>query len=166
MSRLLNFVTKCFKFFKKKVGYILWGIAVGAKREQRELRPERMGQPRGHGQVRPQVRPRLRPWQQPNRFSFFELPKKNHGPYSNVTMLSVAFFLLELQKIIHTCTLDVLWGQPIKLIQVASNSELLEIVPSREQWEGTISKKRRLFHWFSRNSELKATWISLIGWPN
>ena len=57
-------------------GYILWGIAVGAKREQQELRPERMGQPRGHGQVRSQVRPRLRPWQQPNRFSFFELPKK------------------------------------------------------------------------------------------
>ena len=124
-----------------------------------------MGQPRGHGQVRPQVRPWLRPWQRPNRFSFFELPEKNHGPYSNVTMSSVAFFLLELQKIIHTCTLDVLWGQPIKLIQVASNSELLEIVPSREQWEGTISKKRRLFHWFSRNSELEATWISLIGWP-
>ena len=61
------------------------------------------------------------------------VPEKNHGPYSNVTMSSVAFFLLELQKIIHTCTLDVLWGQPIKLIQVASNSELLEIVPSREQ---------------------------------
>ena len=53
MSRLLHFATKCFKFFKKKVGYILWGIAVGAKREQQELRPERMGQPRGHGQVRP-----------------------------------------------------------------------------------------------------------------
>ena len=149
MSRLLHFATKCFKFFKKKVGYILWGIAVGAEREQRELRPERMGQPRGHGQVRPQVRPRLRPWQQPNRFSFFELPKKNHGPYSNVTMLSVAFFLLELQKIIHTCTLDVLWGQPIKLIQVASNSELrenqwnnllfFEIVPSHCSREGTIS---------------------------
>ena len=149
-----------FQVFQKKVGYILWGIAVGAEREQRELRPERMGQPRGHGQVRP----RLRPWQQPNRFSFFELPKKNHGPYSNVTMLSVAFFLLELQKIIHTCTLDVLWGQPIKLIQVASNSELHEIVPSQEQWEGAISKKRRLFCWFSQNSELETTWISLIGW--
>ena len=27
-------------------------------------------------------------------------------------------------------------------------------------------KKRRSFHWFSRNSELEATWISLIGWPN
>ena len=125
-----------------------------------------MGQPRGHGQVRPQVRPWLRPWQRPNRFSFFELPEKNHGPYSNVTMSSVAFFLLELQKIIHTWTLDVLWGQPIKLIQVASNSELREIVPSQEQWEGTISKKRRLFQWFSRNSELEATWINLIGWPH
>ena len=130
---VIAFCNKMFQVFQKKVGYILWGIAVGAKREQQELRPERMGQPRGHGQVRPQVRPPLRPWQQPNRFSFFELPKKNHGPYSNVTMLSVAFFLLELQKIIHTCTLDVLWGQPIKLIQVASNSELREIVPSQEQ---------------------------------
>ena len=72
-------------------------------------------------------------------------------------MLSVAFFLLELQKIIHTCTLDVLWGQPIKLIQVASNSELcenqwtellyFEIVPSHCSREGTIS----------RNSKLEAT---------
>ena len=72
-------------------------------------------------------------------------------------MLSVAFFLLELQKIIHTCTLDVLWGQPIKLIQVASNSELrenqwndllfFEIVPSHCSQEGTISS----------NSELEAT---------
>ena len=35
-----------------------------------------------------------------------------------------------------------------------------------KQWEGTISKKRRSFHWFSRNSELEATWISLIGWPH
>ena len=73
---VIAFCNKMFQVFQKKVGYILWGIAVGAKREQRELLPERMGQPRGHGQVRPQVRPRLRPWQQPNRFSFFELPKK------------------------------------------------------------------------------------------
>ena len=32
-----------------------------------------------------------------------------------------------------------------------------------KQWEETISKKRRSFHWFSRNSELEATWINLIG---
>ena len=53
-------------------------------------------------------------------FLFLNYQKKNHVPYSNVTMLSVAFFFLELQKIIHTCTLDILLGQPIKLIQVAS----------------------------------------------
>ena len=35
-----------------------------------------------------------------------------------------------------------------------------------KQWEGTISKKRRSFHWFSHNSELEATWTSLIGWPH
>ena len=35
-----------------------------------------------------------------------------------------------------------------------------------KQWEETISKKRRSFNWFSCNSELEATWISLIGWPN
>ena len=35
-----------------------------------------------------------------------------------------------------------------------------------KQWEGRISKKRRLFNRFSRNSELEATWISLIGWTN
>ena len=35
-----------------------------------------------------------------------------------------------------------------------------------KQWEGTISKKRRSFHWFSCNSELEVTWISLIGWPH
>ena len=33
-----------------------------------------------------------------------------------------------------------------------------------KQWEGTISKTIRLFHWFSRNSE--ATWISLIRLPH
>ena len=31
---------------------------------------------------------------------------------------------------------------------------------------GTVSKKRRSFHWFSRNSELEATWVSLISWPH
>ena len=34
------------------------------------------------------------------------------------------------------------------------------------QWEGTISKKRMSFHWFSHSSEKEATWISLIGWPH
>ena len=35
-----------------------------------------------------------------------------------------------------------------------------------QKWEGTISKKRRSLRWFSRNSEVKATWTSLIGWPH
>ena len=35
-----------------------------------------------------------------------------------------------------------------------------------KQWEGTISKQWRSFHWFSLNSELEATWINLIGWPH
>ena len=35
-----------------------------------------------------------------------------------------------------------------------------------QKWQGTISKKRRLFHWFSCNSEVEATWTSLIGWPH
>ena len=43
---------------------------------------------------------------------------------------------------------------------------IFEASEALKQWEGTISKKRRLFHWFSRNSELEATWISLIGWPH
>ena len=43
---------------------------------------------------------------------------------------------------------------------------IFEASEAPKQWEGTISKKRRPFHWFSRNSELEATWISLIGWPH
>ena len=43
---------------------------------------------------------------------------------------------------------------------------IFETSEAPKQWEGTISKKRRSFHWFSRNSELEATWISLIGWPH
>ena len=42
---------------------------------------------------------------------------------------------------------------------------IFEASEAPKQWEGTISKKRRLFHWFSRNSELEATWIILIWWP-
>ena len=35
-----------------------------------------------------------------------------------------------------------------------------------QKWQGTILKKRRSFCWFSRNSEVEATWISLTGWPH
>ena len=35
-----------------------------------------------------------------------------------------------------------------------------------QKWQGTISKKRRAFCWFSSNCEVEATWASLIGWPN
>ena len=70
--------------------------------------------------------------------------------------------------------LEVLWGQRIKLAQVASTSELLE-----NQWTKLFfysksfphisagpQKKKRSFRWFSCNSEVEATWTSLIGWPH
>ena len=43
---------------------------------------------------------------------------------------------------------------------------IFEASEAPKQWEGIISKKRRLFYWVSRNFELEATWISLIGWPH
>ena len=43
---------------------------------------------------------------------------------------------------------------------------IFEASEALQKWEGMISKKRRSLCWFSRNSEVEATWISLIGWPH
>ena len=43
---------------------------------------------------------------------------------------------------------------------------IFEVSEDLKQWEGKILKKRGSFHWFSGNSELETTWISLIGWPH
>ena len=37
---------------------------------------------------------------------------------------------------------------------------IFEASEALQKWEG------RLFHWFSSNSEVEATWTSLIGWPH
>ena len=39
----------------------------------------------------------------------------------------------------YLCVVDILWGQPIKLIQVASNSELRE-----NQWNDLLFLERSL----------------------
>ena len=43
---------------------------------------------------------------------------------------------------------------------------IFEASEALQKWEGMILKKKRLFHWLSSNSEVEATWISLIGWPH
>ena len=35
-----------------------------------------------------------------------------------------------------------------------------------QKWEGMSLKKTRSFQWFLSNSEVEATWASLIGWPH
>ena len=42
---------------------------------------------------------------------------------------------------------------------------IFEASDALQKWEGIILKKTRLFCWFSSNSEVGATWASLISWP-
>ena len=43
---------------------------------------------------------------------------------------------------------------------------IFEASEALQKWEGMILKKTRSFRWFFGNSEVEATWASLIGWPH
>ena len=43
---------------------------------------------------------------------------------------------------------------------------IFEASEALKKWEGMILKKTMSFRWFSSNSEVEATWASMIGWPH
>ena len=43
---------------------------------------------------------------------------------------------------------------------------IFEASKALQKWEGMILMKRMSFCWFLRNSEVEASWISLIRWPH
>ena len=59
--------------------------------------------------------------------------------------------------------LQLFWMLESKLVVIYFMFVLLR--PRRNDRE-QFQRKRRAFHWFSSNSEVEATWASLISWPH